>query len=191
MRIVGGQQRGRPLSSPKGTDTRPTSDRARQAIFNILEHAAWRTGDPIANAEVLDVFAGTGAMGLEAMSRGAHHCVFVENDAAAARVCQQNIDALNYRASASLLKLDATKPPPRPSYMPPRTLVFLDPPYGHDMGAQSLEALASKGWLSPGAICVMEMAKKRPEKIPQGFTAHNTRDYGVARVAFLEWPGVT
>jgi 16S rRNA (guanine966-N2)-methyltransferase len=187
MRIVGGEQRGRALSSPTGVQTRPTSDRARQAIFNILEHASWRKRDLLDGADVLDVFAGTGAMGLEALSRGARHGVFIERDPAAARVCEDNIRALGQGARAILLKFDATKPPSRPAHLAVRSLVFLDPPYGKGLGAKALTALAAADWLTPGAVCVLEMARKEPEEIPEGFLLHDERNYGVARVAFLEW----
>jgi 16S rRNA (guanine966-N2)-methyltransferase len=189
MRIVGGEFRGRVLASPKGGATRPTSDRTREAVFNILHHAKWRRGDVIEDARVLDVFAGTGALGLEALSRGAHHAVFVEREYAAARVCQENIEAFQLGDRALLLKFDGLHPVPRPLYMEPRTLVFLDPPYGKDMAAQALTGLAEKGWLKEGAICVVEMARKQPEAAPAGFVQHDERAYGITAVKFLEWAG--
>lgn len=187
MRIVGGQHRGRTLASPQGLSTRPTGDRARQAVFNILEHAPWRKRDVLQDADVLDAFAGTGAMGLEALSRGARHAVFIEKDFAAAKTCKENIDKLGEDARSVLQKQDAVKPLPRPLYMAHRSLIFLDPPYGKDLGEKALVTLAAKDWLSDGAICVFEMAKKQPEKIPAGFTQLDERDYGIARVVFLEW----
>ena len=187
MRIVGGEFRGRVLASPQGSATRPTSDRTREAVFNILHHAKWRRGDIIGEARVLDVFAGTGALGLESLSRGAQHAVFVEREHAAARVCQENIDMLGVKERALVMKFDGLHPVSRPLYVEPRTLVFLDPPYGKDMAAQALTGLADKGWLKEGAICVVEMAKKQPEVAPAGFVQHDERAYGIAAVKFLEW----
>lgn len=189
MRIVGGEFRGRALLSPKGSTTRPTSDRAREAIFNILQHASWLRERLPEGANVIDVFAGTGAMGLEALSQGAKHAIFVERDHAAARTCQDNIENFQLADRSMLMKFDALHPVPRPLYLEPRDLVFLDPPYGKNMGAQTLEALARKGWLAPGAICVLEMAKKQPEPALEGFIQHDERPYGIALVRFLEWSG--
>ncbi len=189
MRIVGGEFRGRVLKSPTGSATRPTSDRTREAVFNILHHAKWRRGDIIEGARALDVFAGTGALGLEALSRGAAHAVFVERDFSAARICQENIDALGVKDRALILKFDGLSPVARPLYLEPRTLVFLDPPYGKGMASKALLGLAEKDWLAPGAICAVEMAKKQPEEPPQGFIQHDERSYGIAAVKFLEWTG--
>lgn len=189
MRIVGGDLKGRVIASPKGSATRPTSDRAREAIFNILLHAKWRRGEIVDGARVIDVFAGTGALGLEALSRGALHSVFVEREPAAARVCEENIQALGVKERSMLMRFDGLKPVPRPLYIEPRTLVFLDPPYGKDMAAKALTGLAERDWLKPGAICVVEMAKRQPETAPPGFIQHDERSYGIATVKFLEWPG--
>jgi len=189
MRIVGGEFRGRALLSPKGSATRPTSDRAREAIFNILQHASWLRERLPADANVMDVYAGTGAMGLEALSQGAKHAIFVERDYAAAKTCQDNIENFQLSDRTMLMKFDALHPVPRPLYLEPRDLVFLDPPYGKNMGAQTLEALARKGWLAPGAICVLEMAKKQPEPALEDFIQHDERSYGIALVRFLEWTG--
>lgn len=187
MRIVGGQYRGKNLLSPEGTETRPTSDRAREAIFNILHHAKWRQRDLLENAAIMDVFAGTGAMGLEALSQGAAHGVFIEQSAAAARTCQSNIDAMKLGDRAILMRSDAVKLSLRPTTLAPRSLVFLDPPYGKGLGGAALTQLAEKDWLEPGAICLLEMAKKQPEMPPPGFAQLDERSYGVALVRFLEF----
>lgn len=190
MRITGGERRGRILTSPEGLQTRPTSDRARQAIFNILNHAKWRPPGLLDGSMVMDLFAGTGALGLEALSQGASHAVFVENNPAAARACQQNIEAMKYTGQSLLMKTDALALGPRPAAVAPRQLVFLDPPYAKDWGAAALQTAAQQGWLADGAICVMEMAKKNPEQTPPGFAEMDSRSYGVALVRFLVFTGV-
>lgn len=187
MRIVGGAFRGKTLASPKGLATRPTSDRAREAVFNILNHAKWRKRPLFEDSTVLDAFAGTGALGLEALSRGSLHAVFIERERAALRSCEENIEALGVAPRSLLLRGDAAAPPPRPAQVARRTLVFLDPPYGKGLGAKALAALAVRDWLEEGAICVMEMARKQPEPPPAGFIVHDERAYGVALVRFLEW----
>jgi 16S rRNA (guanine966-N2)-methyltransferase len=189
MRIVAGLYRGRILAAPAGLGTRPTGDRTRQAVFNILEHAAWMP--PLEGALVLDAFAGTGAMGLEALSRGAAHAVFIERDRAAAEACRENIGTLGVAARAELQTGDAARPVLRPAHVLPRTLAFLDPPYGLGLGAAALRALAEKRWFAPGAVCVLEMAKKQPEAAPEGFRLLDERIYGIALVRFLSWPGTT
>jgi 16S rRNA (guanine966-N2)-methyltransferase len=194
MRITAGERRGKNLKAPDGLTTRPTSDRARQAVYNILSHAGWRPpqingGDIIDNALVLDCFAGTGAMGLEALSRGAGHAVFIERDPAAISSCRENITAMGYDGKSLLMKSDALNVTQRPASLEPRTLVFLDPPYGKGWGAECLTGLAKRGWLAPHAICVMEMDRKQLEPDMKGFILHDERSYGVALVRFLEWEG--
>lgn len=185
MRIVSGQFRGKTLASPSGLTTRPTSDRARQAVFNILEHASWRPYILPENAHVLDIFAGTGALGLEALSRGAADAVFIEQSTEALKALRQNIDSMKIGAQAQVLRMDAVRPAARPAQTAPRNLVFLDPPYGKNLGYAALHAFAAANWLAPDAVCVMEMAKKEPEPLPEGFTLTDTRHYGVAEVRFL------
>lgn len=185
MRITGGHFRGRILSSPEGLGTRPTSDRAREAVFNILRHGSWLPFPLPDQAAVLDVFAGTGALGLEALSQGADHAVFIENDRKAAQTCRENIALLKLQEKSRLLSCDALHPVPLPPALAPRNLVFLDPPYGKDMGAGALIQLARKSWLAENAVCVMEMDKKKPEPLPEGFEMADERSYGVALVRFL------
>lgn len=188
MRITSGIHRGRKLVSPQGDHTRPTSDRARESIFNILRHGSWHEG-VLEDADVLDVFAGTGALGLEALSQGAKHAVFIEQDGAAAKLCQSNIELLKETGRAIVLRQDALKLGQCPAYIGPRSLVFLDPPYGKNMGAQALAALASGGWLKKGAACVLEMSKQNPETIPPAFEVVDERIYGIAKIVFLTWAG--
>lgn len=187
MRITSGLHRGRPLNAPADKTTRPTGDRVRSSVFNILRHGKWHNG-VLEEATVLDAFAGTGALGLEALSQGADHAVFIEQDKTAAQLCQSNIDLLKETPRTLVLKWDACHPPARPANIEPRSLVFLDPPYGRNMGAEALKNLAAQGWLKEGAICVMEMAKKMPETLPSGFTLMDERAYGIAQVQFLIWP---
>jgi 16S rRNA (guanine966-N2)-methyltransferase len=186
MRIIGGIHRGRALAAPKGKNTRPTSDRVRESIFNILRHGGWHQG-ALEDATVLDAFAGTGALGLEALSQGAKHTAFIEREHPAIDFCRDNIEALGETERTTVFTFDATNPIARPLYIEPRTLIFLDPPYGKYLGAESLKGLVGKDWLKEGAVCVLEMSKKIPEIIPAGFTIQDERIYGLAKVQFLTW----
>lgn len=188
MRIVGGKHRGRALQAPAGLDTRPTSDRVRESVFNILRHGKWHDGI-LEGALVMDVFAGTGALGLEALSQGAVHAVFVERDRKAIEACRQNIAAMGEEAVSLVMASDALALPSKPLNLPPRTLIFLDPPYGKNMGGEALAHLLVGGWLAAGAVCVLEMSKKAPEeKIPDAFKVTDERTYGIAQVLFLMKP---
>jgi 16S rRNA (guanine966-N2)-methyltransferase len=185
MRIVGGEYRGRTLESPEGKNTRPTGDRVRESVFNILRHAGWLKTPVLENALVLDVFAGTGALGLEAFSQGAAHVAFMEQDRIAAAVCRRNIAQLHAGEQSRLFMCNALTPPPRPADVAPRTLVFLDPPYGKGLGAQALMALVRTGWLAEDVVCILEMAKKQQEETPPGFDMQDERAYGIALVRFM------
>lgn len=189
LRVVGGEFRGRGLQTPPGLATRPTSDRARQAVFNILEHAGWAERALIDEARVLDAFAGTGAMGIEALSRGAQDAVFIEQDRAALQALKGNIATFGLGGRTQVIVQDATRLAQKPLHILPRTLVFLDPPYGKNLGTPCVAALQRGGWLAAGAVIVMEMAKKEPEPLPEGFDIKDTRDYGVARVTFAVYAG--
>jgi 16S rRNA (guanine966-N2)-methyltransferase len=180
MRIVAGRHRGRVLLAPDGHEVRPTSDRAREALFNILEHGfSAADGSPIAERHVLDVFAGTGAIGLEALSRGAAHATFLELKP---RVLKANVAALGEQARSTVLAIDATKPPRATT---PAALAFLDPPYGEGLVTPALTALARQGWLEPTALVVVEIAAKEEFVAPAGFTIADERRYGAARLVFL------
>ncbi|MBV9509245.1 MAG: 16S rRNA (guanine(966)-N(2))-methyltransferase RsmD [Caulobacteraceae bacterium] len=190
MRIVSGLYRGRALAAPAGQTTRPTSDRARQAVFNVLEHAPWSPG--LGDLRVIDLFAGSGALGLEALSRGAAFCLFVETDAEARGIIRQNAEAL--AAGGALFgrtrihRRDATDLGVRPGADgAPFDLAFLDPPYGLGLGEQALVRLAEGGWLAPGAIAVFERGAGEPEPETPGFERLDDRRYGAARVYFLRW----
>jgi 16S rRNA (guanine966-N2)-methyltransferase len=183
MRIVGGRFKGRPLAAPEGHGTRPTSDRAREAVFNVLSHASWSPG--LEGRRVLDLFAGSGALGLEALSRGAAFALFVETDAAARGAIRVNIEALDLFGLTRLHRRDATDLGPKPAGVGERfDLVFLDPPYGKGLGELALQRLRDGDWIEPGAIAVFECgASEAPQT--SGFDILDTRDYGAARVLFL------
>lgn len=183
MRIVAGRHKGRPLAAPPGRDTRPTADRARESLFNMLAHGH---GIDLAEANVLDVFAGSGALGLEALSRGARHAWFLERHGAAADVIRANLAALGETARGSVLRADATRPPPARAAC---ALVLLDPPYGSGLAGPALAALAAAGWLAEDALCVAEVAAREPFQPPPGFVTEQERASGAARFVFLRRGG--
>jgi 16S rRNA (guanine966-N2)-methyltransferase len=187
MRIVSGNFRGKTLAAPEGDSTRPTSDRARQAIFNILEHAAWSKG--VRDARVIDLFAGSGALGFEALSRGAAFCLFVETDEAARGAIRENVDAMSLFGVTRVHRRDATDLGVRPGGDGPAfDLAFLDPPYAKGLGETALEKLAAGGWLANGATVVFERGAGEPAFSVPGFEPVDVRDYGAARVHFLRGP---
>lgn len=193
MRIVGGAYRGRGIVAPEGGGTRPTSDRAREAIFNVLEHAAWSPG--LEGRRVVDLFAGSGAMGLEALSRGAAFCLFVETDAAARGAIRENVEALSPGGElfgrTRIHRRDATSLGPRPGADGPAfDLAFLDPPYGKGLLAPALSGLIAGGWLAEGALIVAERGEAETAELAPGIEALDERRYGAARVLFARWtPG--
>ena len=195
MRIVAGHYRGRALAAPPGLETRPTSDRARQAVFNQLEHAAWSPG--LQGARVIDLFAGSGALGLEALSRGADFCLFVETDAAARGAIRDNLEALAPDGAlfgrSRIHRRDATDLGGKPAGDgAPFDLAFLDPPYARGLGERALASLAADGWLKAGAICVFERGADEPDPVAPAFTPLDARRYGAARVHVLKYsPGAT
>lgn len=192
MRIVGGKHRGRRLAAPPGDAVRPTSDRARQAVFNILAHGGFGAGgaSAVSGAVVLDAFCGTGAMGLEALSRGAARATFVDNEPRSLVAARANIAALKEQAATRVIAADATRPPPRPKELPPATLAFFDPPYAEAVAAASLAGFAEQGWLATGALCAVEEAARADElAMPPGFVVLETRRYGAARVTLLRYGG--
>ena len=184
LRIVGGKHRGRSIAAPAGDSTRPTSSRARESLFNVLAHARWRDDgtSPLLGARVLDAFAGSGALGLEALSRGATHAIFIDNDAAAIRLIGENLRKLGETGAAQVIRADATRPPPSREAC---DLVFLDPPYRSGLAAPALAALAEAGWLQPGAIATVELANTEDLVPPTGFAAIDERRYGLAKIVIL------
>lgn len=182
MRIIAGKHRHRGLLAPDGRAVRPTSDRAREAVFDILAHGRFSEQDACLDAMVLDAFAGTGAFGLEALSRGARHASFIEKDRAARAALQQNIAALGETAHAAIVNGDATRPPRATGAC---SLVFLDPPYGENLAAPALAALKQSGWIAKGALVVVEIAAKEDLELPANFEALDERRYGAAKFLFL------
>lgn len=188
MRIVSGSLRGRNIATPPGLGTRPTSDRARQAVFNILEHAAW--APELQGLRVIDLFAGSGALGFEAISRGAAFCLFVETDEAARGAIRENIDAYGLFGATRIHRRDATDLGLRPaSAGTPFDLALLDPPYRQGLGERALAGLAAGDWLKPGAVVMLERAVDEADAAPEGFEVLDVRDYGAARVQFLRFAG--
>jgi 16S rRNA (guanine966-N2)-methyltransferase len=180
-RIVAGRHRGRRLAAPDGLATRPTAERVRQALFDMLWHAPWAGREAIEGARVLDAFAGTGALGLEALSRGAAQAVFIEPDRAALAALRANITTLGEQERARVIQGDATRPPPADA---PCSLVFLDPPYGKALVPRSLAPLAGAGWIAPAALVVVEIGKAEALDLP-GFTPLAERAHGAARLVVL------
>ena len=184
MRIVAGKLKGRAIVAPEGQGTRPTSDRARQAIFNVLEHAAW--AEPLQGARVMDLFAGSGALGFEAISRGAAFALFVETDETARGVIRENADAYGVMGATRVHRRSAIDLGVRPgSDGEAFDIAFLDPPYSKGLGEQSLAKLIEGNWLTPAATVVFERGSDEPEIETPGYERLDARDYGAARVLFL------
>ena len=181
MRIIAGKFRGRNLKSPSSNAIRPTSDRLRESVFNILVHAY---GDPITDTRVLDLFAGTGALGLEAMSRGAEYVLFVEEAAEARALIRENVEALSLTGESKIFRRDA-------SYLgeigpiEPFGLVFCDPPYGQGLAEKALTSARAGKWLAPSALAVVEEAVKAGFKAPEGFEELERRAYDDSEIVFL------
>jgi 16S rRNA (guanine966-N2)-methyltransferase len=184
MRIVGGRLRGRTLATPRSQAIRPTSDRLRESVFNVLAHAY---GDPITGARVLDLFAGTGALGLEALSRGAAEAVLVDDATEARSLIRENVTALGLGGVTRIFRRDATKlgdSHPVGAF----SLVFLDPPYGKGLAELALVSARTGGWLAPDALIVVEEAADAGFKAPGGFEEIERRRYDDTEVVFLNSP---
>lgn len=187
MRIVAGDLKGRAIVAPEGQGTRPTSDRARQAVFNVLEHAAW--SESLQGARVIDLYAGSGALGFEALSRGAAFCLFVETDDGARGAIRENMDAYGLFGRCRVHRRSATDLGVRPgSAGEAFDIAFLDPPYGKGLGEQTLSRLIEGAWLKPGAIVVFERGADEPDIDTPGYERLDAREYGAARVLFLKAP---
>lgn len=183
MRIIAGRLRGRKLEAPEGEAVRPTSDRAREALFNVLVHGGYRAGggSAVEGALVLDAFCGTGALGLEALSRGAAHVTFVDTGAEARGLIRDHIEAFGAGGVAKLLRRDATALGPAGT-LGPVDLVFLDPPYGQGLGERALVSLRDNGWLQADTLLVLEESADAAVTLPAGFVLDDRRDYGAAAI---------
>jgi 16S rRNA (guanine966-N2)-methyltransferase len=184
MRIVGGKFRGRAIKTPEGRNTRPTSDRARESIFNVLAHAEW--APQLEGARVIDAFAGSGALGLEAISRGAAFCLFVETESAARGCIRDNIEAFQLFGITRIHRRSATDLGAKPAGLgDPFDLVFLDPPYAYNLAPPALDQLIRGGWLAPNALAMAETSADEEAPIAPGWELLDERIYGAARVSFL------
>src|ERR1700760_4082572 len=181
MRVVGGRLKGRNIAAPTSRDIRPTADRLRESVFNILVHAY---DNPIDGARVLDLFAGTGALGIEAISRGAAFALFVDNGAEARALLRTNVESLALGGVTKAYRRDATDLGPAHP-MQPFALAFLDPPYGKGLAEKSLASLRAGGWLVASALVVVEEAKAAGFAAPEGFEEPERRAYDDTEFVFL------
>ena len=185
MRVVGGRLRGRTLASPKTDAIRPTADRLREALFNILVHAY---GDPVSGVRVLDLFAGTGALGIEALSRGAAFTLFVDDGAEARALLRENVATLGLGGTSKVFRRDATRLGPAHP-LEPFSLAFLDPPYGQHLAEQALVSAKAGGWLTASALIVVEETTKAAFAAPDGFVELERRAYDDTEFIFLRLNG--
>jgi 16S rRNA (guanine966-N2)-methyltransferase len=181
MRIVGGRLRGRTLAAPKSKAIRPTADRLRESLFNILAHAF---GDPVTGARVVDLFAGTGALGIEALSRGAAFALFIDEGAEARALLRENVATLGLGGTSRIFRRDATKLGPAHP-VAPFSLGFLDPPYGQALAAGALTSARAGEWFAPNALIVVEEAAKTRFAAPEGFNEIDRRRYDETEFVFL------
>jgi 16S rRNA (guanine966-N2)-methyltransferase len=184
MRIVGGTLRGRQITGPQHLGLRPTADRVRESLFNILAHGV--PDFTLDGARVIDLFAGTGALGLEAISRGAAFCLFVDNDAEARALIRTNIEKFGLTGVTRIFRRDADDLGPAGT-VAPFNLAFLDPPYDQGLAEKALTALAEGKWLVPGAIVVAEERAGISIALPPGFTELDTRAYGDTQIAIARY----
>ncbi|MGO9755131.1 MAG: 16S rRNA (guanine(966)-N(2))-methyltransferase RsmD [Roseiarcus sp.] len=181
MRVVGGRLRGRALAAPKSKAIRPTADRLRESLFNILVHAF---DDPVTGARALDLFAGTGALGIEALSRGAEFALFIDEGAEARALLRENLTALGLGGLSRVFRRDATKLGPAHP-LAPFSLAFLDPPYGRGLATDALPSARAGGWFTPDALIVVEEAAKSQFAAPEGFQEIDRRRYDDTEFIFL------
>jgi 16S rRNA (guanine966-N2)-methyltransferase len=184
MRVVGGRLRSRPLAAPKSQGVRPTADRLREALFNILVHSY---ADPVTGARVLDLFAGTGALGIESISRGAAYALFVDDGVEARALLRDNVETLGLGGVTRIFRRDATKLGPAHP-LEPFSLVFLDPPYGKGLAEKALASARDGGWLTPDALAVVEEAADPGFQKPEGFDELERRQYDDTEFVFLRRP---
>jgi 16S rRNA (guanine966-N2)-methyltransferase len=188
VRITGGKFGGRVLVAPEDDRVRPTSDKVRQAIFNVLRHRDFGSGFSLEGASAVDLFAGTGALGLEAISQGAAFALFVEGDVESRALIRRNVEALGLTGATKIWRRDATSLGPMPAGSGGAfTLAFLDPPYGRGLGSKAIQGLGDGGWLASNAIVVVEGPKDEELLLPQTFAFLDDRSYGSTRVRFLRF----
>lgn len=180
MRIVGGEFRGRPLAAPRSNAIRPTTDRTREAVFNVLAH---RFPESL-GGRALDLFAGSGALGLEALSRGSSYCVFIEESAEGRGLIRTNVEAFGLQGRTKIFRRDATHLGELGT-LQPFNLIFADPPYGKGLGEKALRSARDGGWLAPGALCVVEDSAAAPFNPGPVFTVAEERTYGDTIIRFL------
>lgn len=186
MRVVGGRLRGRQIAISAATSIRPTADRVRESVFNILDHGI--ADFSLGGIYVLDLFAGTGALGIEALSRGAAYCLFVENNAQARAAIRQNVDNLGLTGHTKLFRRDATDLGAAPNREAFR-LIFLDPPYGKNLSGLALASAGRGRWLAPGAIAVVEDRRDVSPDLPANFEQLDARSWGDSKVTFARYRG--
>jgi len=179
MRIVAGRFRGRAIAAPRHDGLRPTSDRVRESLFNILEHGI--ENFTLEGARVVDLFAGTGALGLEALSRGGAFCLFVDDSAEARALIRTNIESLQLTGITRIYRRDATDLGPVGT-LAPFSLAFLDPPYGKGLGERALTSLAEGGWLVPDAVVVLEERADAAIPLPLQYREIDRRTYGDTQI---------
>ncbi len=182
MRVVGGDLRGRPLATPRDNAIRPTTDRTREAVFNMLAH---RFGGRLEGTRALDLFAGTGALGIEALSRGAAYCVFIEESAEGRGLIRTNVESFGLTGRTKIFRRDATGLGDAGT-LGPFGLVFADPPYGKGLGEKALRSARAGGWLAAGALCVVEEAATAAFEPGPGFSIVEERSYGETVIRFIE-----
>lgn len=184
MRIVGGRLKGRNIVAPAGRKTRPTSDQARESVFNILSHADW--APPLEGALIADIFAGSGALGLEAISRGAEHCLFVDQDPAARAAIRENVEAMGLFGCTRIFRRDATRLKIPPSNLRgPFTHVFLDPPYNQSLSEPAVRSLIRQGLVAEDGVFIIEESAEAELKLGE-LEVLDERVWGAAKVMFAK-----
>lgn len=185
MRIIAGKHRGRRIAMKDDSDIRPTSSRTREAVFNILTHGSFgRDGEsPLIGKRVVDIFCGTGGLGLEALSRGASHVTFIDRNSQSLALARENTEHFKETANATFIRSDSTQLPPATF---PCTVAFADPPYDQGQAVPALKSLKSQGWLEPNALIVLEVSAKELVTVPEGFEQMDERTYGNSKILILK-----
>ena len=189
LNIIAGKHRGKRIETKKDKKIRPTGSRTREAIFNILLHGNFPGPDsPLIEGLVVDVFCGTGALGLEALSRGAHHVTFIDESSESIALARKNAAHCKEEENTIIIRSDSTS---LPKARQACSLAFLDPPYNSGLAVKSLKSLANQGWLKPDAVVVVELSGKEVLAVPENFIVLDERNYGNTRIVFLVYKGIT